>query len=81
MIRMGSTAGIFVPMRMKSRWGIERRFVRIQSSRSSPSESGSPPEIRQSRISVWLRMYSKACFNRASLATSSPEPTTRERVQ
>ena len=49
-IRCGSTAGILVPMRTNSTCGIARRWLRIQSSRSSLKASGSPPEMSTSRI-------------------------------
>ena len=48
-IRCGSTAGILVPIRTNSMCGIDRKRPRIQSSLSSLSASGSPPEISTSR--------------------------------
>ena len=55
-MRCGSTTGMRVPMRMISTCGIARRFLMTYSSRRSGTASGSPPEIRTSRISGCARM-------------------------
>ena len=80
--RIGWTTGCLLPMRTNSRCGIDRKRDKTYSSRSSSSDSGSPPEIRQSRIAGVAAMYSIARSMSALRSARSPlAPTSRARVQ
>ncbi len=68
-------------MRMNSRCGIARRRDSTYSRRSSSSDNGSPPEIRQSRTAGVAAMYSIArsmsALRKRALAARTDEPGAR----